>query len=74
MKNLKIFPIAILLLFYLVTILYLHTQSTKMNTQAVLVYEPYKAFSMEVDRDVWNQKLEPGRYTKSGILIIKQTN
>ncbi len=72
MKNLKLFPIAILLLFYLVTILYLNTQSTKMNTQPVLGYEPYKAFSIEVDHEEWHGQLEPGRYTKSGILIIKQ--
>ena len=29
-------------------------------------------FEMEVGHDEWNGKLEPGRYTKSGILIIKQ--
>jgi hypothetical protein len=29
-------------------------------------------FSMEVSHDEWHGKLEPGRYTKSGILIIKQ--
>jgi hypothetical protein len=47
-------------------------QSTKTNTQEHLVYEPFKKFSMEVDHEEWNGKLEPGRYTKSGILIIKQ--
>lgn len=31
-------------------------------------------FRMEVGHDEWNGKLEPGRYTKSGILIIKQQN
>lgn len=29
-------------------------------------------FEMEVSHDEWHGKLEPGRYTKSGILIIKQ--
>lgn len=72
MKNSKIYPIAILLVFYLVTILYLNMQSTKMNTQQHLGYEPNKVFSMEVDHDEWHGQLEPGRYTKSGILIIKQ--
>ena len=43
-----------------------------MNTQQHLGYEPNKVFSMEVDHDEWHGQLEPGRYTKSGILIIKQ--
>jgi uncharacterized protein (DUF58 family) len=38
----------------------------------VLPYEPYKPFAMEVSHEEWHGKLEPGRYTKSGILIIKQ--
>jgi hypothetical protein len=29
-------------------------------------------FEMEVGHDQWHGKLEPGRYTKSGILIIKK--
>jgi hypothetical protein len=29
-------------------------------------------FEMEVGHDEWHGKLERGRYTKSGILIIKQ--
>jgi|LakMenEpi03Aug12_release.lakeMendotaPanAssembly.Ray.scaffolds.fasta_scaffold48139_8 hypothetical protein len=32
----------------------------------------HKKFSMEVGRDEWNGKLEEGKYTKSGILKIKQ--
>jgi hypothetical protein len=36
----------------------------------VQVYEPYKPFSMEVDHAEWHGKLEPGRYTKSGIKIL----
>lgn len=38
----------------------------------VLPYQSFKNFSMEVDHEEWHGKLEPGRYTKSGILIIKQ--
>lgn len=72
MKNSRLYPIVILLVFYLGIILYLNTKSTKMNTQQHLGYEPFKVFSMEVDHEEWNGKLEPGRYTKSGILIIKQ--
>jgi hypothetical protein len=52
--------------------LYLSTQSTMMNTQTHLEYKPYKVFSMEVDHEEWHGQLEPGRYTKSGLLIIKQ--
>lgn len=29
-------------------------------------------FEMEVDHEEWNGKLEPGRYTKNGVLIIKK--
>ena len=72
MKNSSKYPIVILILFYLGVTLYLHTKSTMMNTQQVLGYEPYKAFSIEVDHEEWHGQLEPGRYTKSGILIIKQ--
>lgn len=72
MKSLKIYLIVILSAFYLVTILYLSTQSTMTNTQTHLEYKPYKVFSMEVDHEEWYGQLEPGRYTKSGILIIKQ--
>lgn len=43
-----------------------------MNTQQVLEYEPDQHFSMEIGHDEWNGQLEPGKYTKSGILIIKQ--
>jgi hypothetical protein len=38
----------------------------------VIPYEPFKKFSMEVDHEEWHGKLEPGRYTKNGILIINQ--
>jgi hypothetical protein len=35
-------------------------------------YEPYKSFAMEVDHVEWYGKLEPGRYTKSGIKILQK--
>lgn len=38
----------------------------------VLPYQPFKKFSMEVDHEEWHGKLEPGRYTKNGVLIIKK--
>lgn len=40
--------------------------------ESMLPYEPYKPFSIVVSQDEWHGKLEPGRYTKSGVLIIKQ--
>jgi hypothetical protein len=43
-----------------------------MNMERISEYKPYKPFSMEVSHDEWHGKLEPGKYTKSGILIIKQ--
>lgn len=43
-----------------------------MNTQTLSVYEPYENFGIVVDEFKWEGKLQPGRYTKSGILIIKQ--
>lgn len=36
------------------------------------VYEPYEPFGVVVEETTWNGKLQPGRYTKSGILIIKK--
>ena len=38
----------------------------------VQAYEPYKTFEMEIDHEEWHGKLEPGRYTKNGVLIIKK--
>jgi hypothetical protein len=32
----------------------------------------HKKFSMEIGHDEWTGKLEEGKYTKSGILKIKQ--
>jgi len=43
-----------------------------MNTQTLSGYEPYENFGIVVDEFKWEGKLQPGRYTKSGILIIKQ--
>lgn len=40
--------------------------------EVIVPYEPYKPFGIIVDETTWNGKLEPGRYTKSGIKIIKQ--
>ena len=40
--------------------------------EVISEYQPYKAFAITVEETVWNGKLEPGRYTKSGIKIIKQ--
>jgi uncharacterized membrane protein (DUF106 family) len=41
-------------------------------TQVVNNYEPYEPFAMEVDHVEWHGKLEPGRYTKSGIKILRK--
>lgn len=35
-------------------------------------YESYKPFGMEVSHEEWHGKLEPGRYTKSGIKILSK--
>lgn len=32
----------------------------------------FKKFSMEIGHDEWTGQLEQGKYTKSGILIIKK--
>jgi hypothetical protein len=48
------------------------TKEVKQIEQRFVLKVNKPIFEMEVDRDYWNQKLEPGRYTKSGILIIKQ--
>lgn len=46
--------------------------SCTQEERKVQAYEPYKPFSIEVDHEEWHGKLEPGRYTKNGVLIIKQ--
>ena len=35
-------------------------------------YQPYRPFAITVEETTWNGKLEPGRYTKNGVKIIKQ--
>ena len=35
-------------------------------------YKPYEPFGMEVDHVEWNGKLEPGRYTKNGVKILRK--
>ncbi len=72
MKKLKTFLIATLLALLPTTILLWNLSFPMMNTQILSVYEPYENFGIVVDEFKWEGKLQPGRYTKSGILIIKQ--
>jgi len=72
MKKLKTFLIATLLALLPTTILLWNLSFPMMNTQTLSGYEPYENFGIVVDEFKWEGKLQPGRYTKSGILIIKQ--
>ena len=35
-------------------------------------HQPYEPFGIVVDETTWDGKLEPGRYTKSGIKILEK--
>lgn len=72
MKKQNLFLIAIPLVLLLITILLWSLGLPMMNTQTTLEYEPYKPFGIVVNETTWSGKLQEGKYTKSGILIIKQ--
>ena len=63
--------ILIIILFFVAISVYLrYTVLQPLHVQNT--YEPYENFGIVVDETTWNGKLQPGRYTKSGILIIKK--
>lgn len=72
MKALKLITFCVTILMTCSVIYNLLNKEIKQTEQRFVLKSNKPIFEMEVDRDVWNQKLEPGRYTKSGILIIKQ--
>jgi hypothetical protein len=53
-------------------LLMLGVASCTQEEPKVLPYQPFKKFSMEVDHEEWHGKLEPGRYTKNGVLILEK--
>lgn len=72
MKALKLITFLVTIAMTGLVIYNLLTKEVKQIEQRFVLKSNKPIFEMEVDRDYWNQKLEPGRYTKSGILIIKQ--
>jgi hypothetical protein len=72
MKYIKLLTFCVIIATSGLVIYNLLTKEIKQIEQRFVLKVNKPIFEMEVDRDVWNQKLEPGRYTKSGILIIKQ--
>jgi hypothetical protein len=72
MKALKIIIAGINLALFAVCIYKVSTQEQPETEQRFVLKSNSPIFRMEVGHDEWNGKLEPGRYTKSGILIIKQ--
>jgi hypothetical protein len=50
----------------------LFTEDSEKRLNGFVLESGKPIFEMEVGHDKWHGKLEPGRYTKSGILIIKQ--
>jgi hypothetical protein len=71
-KTIKLLTFLVTIICTGLVIYNLLTKESKEIKQRFVLKVNKPIFEMEVDRDVWNQKLEPGRYTKSGILIIKQ--
>jgi hypothetical protein len=72
MKYIKLLTFLVIIATSGLVIYNLLTKEIKQIEQRFVLKANKPIFEMEVDRDVWNQKLEDGRYTKSGILIIKQ--
>jgi hypothetical protein len=72
MKYIKLLTFCVIIATSGLVIYNLLTKEIKQIEQRFVLKANKPIFEMEVDRDYWNQKLEPGRYTKSGILIIKQ--
>lgn len=63
--------ILIIILFFVVVSLYLrYTVLQPLHVQNA--YESNENFGVVVDEFKWEGKLQPGRYTKNGVLIIKQ--
>ncbi len=72
MKYIKLLTFCVIITISGLVIYNLLTKEIKQIEQRFVLKVNKPIFEMEVDRDYWNQKLESGRYTKSGILIIKQ--
>lgn len=72
MKAVKIIIAGLNLALFAVCIYKVSTQEQPETKQRFVLKSNSPIFRMEVGHDEWNGKLEPGRYTKSGILIIKQ--
>lgn len=72
MKAVKIIIAGINLALFAVCIYKVSSQEQAETEPRFVLKSNKPIFRMEVGHDEWNGKLEPGRYTKSGILIIKQ--
>lgn len=72
MKALKIIIAGLNLAIFALCIYKVSSQEQAETEQRFVLKSNKPIFRMEVGHDDWNGKLEPGRYTKSGILIIKQ--
>jgi hypothetical protein len=53
-------------------LLMLGVASCKQEERKVDLYQPYRPFGIVVEETTWNGKLESGRYTKSGIKVLKK--
>lgn len=72
MKALKIIIAGINMAIFVAVIYKVCTEEQPEIEQRFVLKSNSPIFEMEVGHDDWNGKLEPGIYTKSGILIIKQ--
>jgi uncharacterized alpha/beta hydrolase family protein len=62
----------IIIIMILFMIFWAYVKFTVTKEVKVEPYQPYEPFGIVVDETTWNGKLEPGRYTKSGIKILEK--
>jgi uncharacterized alpha/beta hydrolase family protein len=62
----------IIIIMILFMIFWAYVKFTVTQEVKVEPHQPYEPFGIVVDETTWDGKLEPGRYTKSGIKILKK--
>jgi hypothetical protein len=74
-KTYIIEAIIVILILFVVFWTYLRLKAmAEINTTYYnrLQYKPYEPFGIIMEETTWDGKLEPGRYTKSGIKILNK--
>lgn len=71
LKSKQVIPALTITLFVTIVIL-LNLKFPYVEKQTHVEYQHNEEFGMVVDEYKWEGKLQPGRYTNNGVLIIKQ--